>query len=632
MSWLKNNKIELGILLIQIILCIVAFNKFWIDPANFMFMPLYDGVKNYFTLQSYMNQPIEEGLSMVMNHAYPFGDYLFYADLTPSIAFPMKLFSVYIYDISDYAIPIYNFIIIFLHLISILFVYKLIRYFVKTPWIAVVLSFCLAWTHPQFFRMMNGHMNLSVSVFILISILTMIHLYDGYTKDPISYFKKHKMRYVGVFVLLYIASFTHLYYLPILGIAMGAFAFVFFIQMKWFDQKSWLESLRPLLIIGGICLLALISVLGTIRLIDSYYDLRNVGNPSYGFDAWKMLLSSLFTARPFNSIQYLVSYFKPIHYESNLYLGAYFLYGLTLFVCLSILKHKERLPIRQTLKNKPITIIWLLVGFMCLFISMGDEYIIGKSGYKINNYLNPLLYVRYLSEQVEQFRCIARFFWPGFWVFSLAMAYLIDSYYRQTNKKIIRLSLVVLILFSISDTKDVIQLQNHTFFKNQFHPSLSICEQSPSDSIVFSSYQSILPLPYFNVGSEVWDYTIDGGKYYNREIFKYSLCSSLPMMSIQSSRLPIKHTTDFFSIFLNDKPNQDLLDLMNHKPVLVLYHKGFHRDIENNKDFKFPRSPYAQKIIRKGKELPQKYGMTKIGENDAFIFYAWDISLLKDPS
>ena len=71
---------------------------------------------------------------------------------------------------------------------------------------------------------------------------------------------------------------------------------------------------------------------------------------------------------------------------------------------------------------------------------------------------------------------------------------------------------------------------------------------------------------------------------------------------------------------------------MNHKPVLVLYHKGFHKDIENNKDFKFPRSPYAQKIIRKGKELPQKYGMTKIGENDAFIFYAWDISLLKDPS
>lgn len=631
MQLFKQYKIEWILLFIQTILCIIAFNKFWINPPEFMFVNLYDGIKNYFTFQSYMSQSPESGMSLVTGHAYPYGDYLFYADLTPSIAVPLRFFSIYIYDISPYAIPIFNFIIIFLHFISVLFVYKILKNFVQTPWILLVLSITFSWIHPQFFRIINGHFNLSIALFILLTLLNLIEIHKGYQKQPEQYFSSNKKKLIGLFLLLYVASFTHLYYLPILGVTIGSFAFFYFLQLKIFDRQSWKNSLRPLLWLGVICILSLVGVLGTIQSIDSYYDLRHVGNGAYGATGWKLSLSSLITARTFNYINYLFSYTGKVHYESNLYMGAFFLYSLTLLVVLYLKKGKDYLSLKQILSHQPVFIILFLVGFVGLFISMGDAYSLGKEGYQFNNYFNPFFYLRFITSQVEQFRCLARFFWPSFWIFSFSMAYVVDYYWRHQKNNLIRFSLGLFILFSVSDAKDIIRRENLTYFSNSFSPQSTACNKPVFKNIDPEKYQALLPVPYFNVGSEVWGLGIDGGTFYNRMVFGASLCTNLPMMSIQSSRLPVQHTKDFFSIFLKNKPNKNLIEKLNEKPILVLFHKEFHKKKEKFPNFSYSKIEPAKTVLAKGALLPEIYDMNKLSEDAEFILYEWDIKKLKNP-
>jgi len=621
--WWKKNWSLLLLLLLQAILCVIAFNKFWLHMDEYTFMILYDGAKNYYTFQAYMNQSSEHGIWLLTEHAYPYGDYIFYADLTPSIAVPMKLFSMYIYDISDVAIPIFNFIIIFLHFISIVFVYKIVQHFVKTPWILWILTFALTWTNPQFYRLSNGHFNLGISLFIILTILVLIQIYKGYQQNNKAYFYKNKWKLLGLWGLLYIASFSHLYYLPILGITIGFFALFYSIHLKFFEQKSWRVSLKPVLLLGAVCLIGFISVLGTVRLIDSYYTLRAVGNDGYDYDLWKLAISSLFTARPFNTFKYLFSYSQPLNYETNVYLGSYFWYSLTLLLFLRLSTKNHLMNIKEVLKEAPFLSILFGIGSICFFISLGNTYQLFADGYIFNNYLNPFVYLGFITKQVEQFRCLARFFWPAFWIFSLLMAFVIDYHWRKHPKRWVKLSLGVFVLFAVVDISDTIRFQNHTHSTNVYAPKHTACNHPPLKDLDWNKYQAILPLPYFNIGSGIWGFSLDGGHFYNRDIFQITLCTGIPMMSIQSARTPVSHTKDFFSIFMAETPNEYLLEKLNDKPILVLYHKLFHEKMQDFPDYSYPTANPALEALEKGKHLPANKNMVKIAEGDTFIFYEW---------
>lgn len=619
------SKENILILVLQAILCLIAFNKFFVHPADIMFMDLFDGIKNYFTFQSYLQQDPSVGLALVQGHAYPYGDYLFYADLTPTIAVPLRFFSIYIYDISDYAIPIFNTILILLHWITALVAYRLVKHFVKTPWLAVLLGISLTWIHPQLPRLGNGHFNLSISLFIVLSLLFLVHIYKGYQKDPEQYFSQHKGKLGALLATLYLASFTHLYFLPILGLTIGFFAFFQALELKFHQKQSWMVSLKPLLLLGGICVVGLVLVMGTIRIVDDYYALRAVGNGAYGFTAWKLSLASLFTARSFNYIHYLFSYAEPnaIHYESNLYLGAFTLYSLTGLLLLRIFGKSLYLPISKVFSERKYSWSFLGMAFLCLFVAMGEEYYFLDSQYYFTNYFNPFLYLRKVVSQIEQFRCLARFFWPAFWVFSLAVAACVDYYYRNPPNQWIKAGAIGLALLAVSDTKDAISFQNRLYQKNYFAKDWAGTGYEELATIDFSQYQVLLPLPYFHSSTEIENLVLDGGVFYNREIQLISLLSELPMMSVQSSRVPVAHARHLFSLFTPPYPDQELLDALGEEPILVLYHKPFHEQMEQYGDIAIPTKSPVKEVILNGKFLPDYYKMNKIAEGNTFIVYEW---------
>ncbi|MGH1336938.1 MAG: hypothetical protein ACRBFS_12510 [Aureispira sp.] len=618
------SKENILILVLQAILCLIAFNKFFVHPTDTMFMDLFDGIKNYFTFQSYLQQDASVGLALVQGHAYPFGDYLFYADLTPTIAVPLRLFSIYVYDISDYGIPIFNWIIILLHWITALVAYRLTKHFVKTPWLAVVLAISFTWINPQLGRLGNGHFNLSVSLFIVMTLLFLVHIYKGYQADPERYFSTHKATLGALLATLYFASFTHLYFLPILGITIGFFALFHALELKFKQQQSWVNSLKPLVVMGALCFAGLVLVMGTILIVDSYYSLRAVGNSAYGFSEWELSIPSLFTAREFNYISYLFSYTEPIHYESNLYMGAFTLYSLTFLVLLKFFGKSMYLSTKTLFMKQPFLGPMLGVGFCCFFVAMGDAYYFLDNQYFFKNYFNPFFYLRKIVSTIEQFRCLARFYWPAFWIFSLAVASCVDYYYRNHSKSWMKGVVGALALLAVSDAKDVVSFQNRAYWPNFFTKAKTETGYKAIDAIEHSKYQAILPLPYFHNSTELDGLVLNGGAYYNKETQRISLLTNLPMMSVQSSRLPVTHTRHLFSLFFPPYPDQELLDQFNDQPILVLYHKDFHEKMDTYGSFDIPPVSPAKDVVWNGQSLPTYYNMKKISEDETYIVYEWD--------
>ncbi|MCP4439898.1 MAG: YfhO family protein [Aureispira sp.] len=629
MGFWKKNKTILLLLLAQFILCLIAFNKYWMNPGDSMFMDLYDGIKNYFTFQAYLDQDASLGFTKLVQQGYPYGDYIFYTDMTPTIAVPIKLFSTYIYDISSYGIPIFNFIIILLHCFSVVLTYKILKYFVKTPWILWVLSISLTWTNPQFFRIQNGHFNLHITLFILWCFLMLIQIYKGHQESPQNYFSTHKKKLAALGILVYFAAFTHLYFLPILGVCIAFFALFYALHLKTKQQQTWSISLSPVLALGLTSFISLVAVFSTIWLTDSYYGLRDVGNPGYDVDAWKLTLSSLFTARHFNGFKFIFSYNGKINYESNLYLGAFVLYGLSFLVMLKIWKRDNTSFFKKAFAEQPILAPFLGIGVICILIGMGDFYTFSKDGYTFINYLNPFFHIHKFTSQIEQFRCLARFVWPTFWVFSFAMAYLADYYWRQHSSKVVQLTFGALVLLSVVDAKDIIGVQQKGHAQNYFHQSGKHLKSKAIKDTNLQKYQAILPVPYINTGGNGEGFNLDGNAAYSRSVLLFSVHTGLPLMSTQSSRIPQQHTEDLFSIFLEQKPNEQLLKQLNDKPILVVYHKGFNQNITKASKFRIPSKDPSKSVVLSSKQFPGKYQLTKIAEDPTYILFEWNIAQLK---
>ena len=93
-------------IVIQIILIIIGFNKAFSDWQDYQFQNVFDGFRNYYAVEVYINQNPDWLKFTAMD--YPFGDYALFTDNTPSVSIPLKFINTYIVDISDYIIPIYN--------------------------------------------------------------------------------------------------------------------------------------------------------------------------------------------------------------------------------------------------------------------------------------------------------------------------------------------------------------------------------------------------------------------------------------------------------------------------------------------------------------------------------------------
>lgn len=68
-----------GSILLQVLLLLLVFRSLIFNPGEYLIVTHYDGIKSYFSIASFLRQPLSDGM-LVMGHNYPFGEYMYYTD------------------------------------------------------------------------------------------------------------------------------------------------------------------------------------------------------------------------------------------------------------------------------------------------------------------------------------------------------------------------------------------------------------------------------------------------------------------------------------------------------------------------------------------------------------------------
>lgn len=184
----------------------------------------------------------------------------------------------------------------------------------------------------------------------------------------------------------------------------------------------------------------------------------------------------------------------------------------------------------------------------------------------------PLRFLAHLGP-IGQLRALGRFGWLFFFVMNIVAVYAAGKYIRTVHLsgKIVVSTLIVAAL-----VVDVVGAFTQYWFRwNVIHPSTIFSdvdnksvENQWVDKINVADYQSVLPLPFFSVGSEHSYYAV-GNEDYGRA-FYVSAKSGLPMHAINASRSVITQVYDNLALARSPYlPFAVISDLPDQRPILL---------------------------------------------------------------
>ncbi len=611
-----KKKGALIVLLVQSLLMLVGFNQFFSNFSNYLFQNEYDGYKNYLTFHAYVIQP-QDGL-MYTQMNYPFGDFIFFTDNTPLLAvftrFCVKLFP----QLANYDLQWFNGWCLVGILVASLVLHRLFRKLNVSPALSMLFAITLPWLSPQFNRLSLGHFNLSFSFLIPLVLLLCLNYY----RKVIAGNSLDIKGLLGLTVLLYLAPFLHIYYLPLLvmvPVGIGA---------SWLAIHFWRTRQ---LSAGAIGLLISSAIAGvatffTIRLLDAKRHLRLTHAEGYDWEHWKLNFSGMFTTPGYMKVKFPFAYAREIMHESYIYMGGGVLFLLLLVIAIRLIfKRNLAAHVTHDLRKNGLSDFYLF--FTCtavvgLMMALGEEYYFFNYEYKFINILNPLYYLHKVTRMVEQFRCLGRFAWVFFWWVNISGVLMIDRMYRTGKTvKVLRWLLVPVIGIVMADTYSLVKTSNGERHENDVTNTANMeLAKDLLQNVETSRYQAILPVPYYHIGAEDYTVSIDPEEPFFKLNTQMSLLSHLPQMSSKMSRSAVIEAKALCSLFVPGIGEADYLKarMQPGKPVLVIFWKTYYANL---KDRRMPDKEPAKSVVLAGPDFVK--GLPLVKETAEYALYEW---------
>jgi hypothetical protein len=611
----KNTTLWL-VLLIQSLLILWIYFPFFQLGEAVLFCPNHDGLKNYFTYFTYLTQDkaIDADFYTAMN--YPFGEYIFYTDNTPTLAVPLKWFSDNILDITPYAFRIFNWFCLSGILLSTLFSWLIINKLTKNIWLFSIFAITLPWITPQIYRLGAGHFNLSFSWVYLVTFFLLIKVYEH---------RENWKRVFGIGVILgistYLISFIHLYYLPMLCLIIGMFG----LTLAIWERKNWKKAAVWLVFTFGLPMISLLAVFLTVRLNDDFYGLRAKVEKAYNWTEWSLKIDGFYTNYDWSTIPFLFKSKLDFDYEGFAYLGLFVLYGfvfLLIWLILKTIQNRKRFKtIFQTYFADEKGVIALLIffaGLMCFNMAIGEYAKMFNNKLSFDNPLHPFKYARLIAGEVTQFRVLARFSWVSFWAFNFIMIYLFDQFFDKHKQLWIRIFIGVLAFSSVVDMIDIQRIVRKAKAENVL--KIKKVVEPINDLLVginTKKYQAILPIPFYMIGSEVDSMMLMANNNWRTRTFVLSLQTDLPLIATNLSRSAVIQHEALLSIFTKNGTNDYLKAHLDNRPILV-----FMTHTKTAWNMKFENQTVTN-YFQHGKNIPKQYNMTLLKTIGGWDLYEW---------
>lgn len=459
--------------------CIIAISltayrwREWIYlPSHYVVEPYGDGIKSYLVPLFHIKHDSTYNHYEGMN--FPYGENIVAADGMSTLSFPLKwLFNKGI-DLTPYWPKIVHITLLISFLTGIFFLFK-IGVFLGIPYIlSGSIAIVVAFLSPQLLRM-EAHLGLAHLAFIP----AMIYYWLAYSRHP--YFKS----IFPLIPLTFIAAGIHFYYVAFIL----SFSLIFLFFWYLFPVK---KPPLPLFMlhVGGAVIFPFVVLYQWVNGGDQPTD--RCPQP-WGFFQYNAIPDGLLFSPDNPFWRWVDRHIFPIHWENFAdierynYLGLSFLFFLCILFLILIVP-KERKYLIQTFSKKDAGVLALLFSTTALLLlSFGLPFVIkGLEG--LLTWTGPF----------RQFRSVGRFSWVFYYAIHIFLSLALFRFFKEKK--------LAVPVWGIYFTLMAIDL---THFHRRLNVGLEPIAELEIDrkttfwtGIHAENFQSILTLPYFNLGSD----------------------------------------------------------------------------------------------------------------------------------
>jgi len=590
------------------------FNGYW-------FSNYYDGSKNYYTFFRYISSNTAQEFLKFDEFFYPYGEYVQFIDATPIISIPLKYLNTFYPNLLSYSIPILHIYLFTLMFLTSVLIYKILRKYYVKFYISLLSAIVLPIISPQFLRLVIGHMNLATPFFIVFTI---------YYYLKVIRFKNASFAFFLASLLVFImASLTHAYLLA-LSIFLFGFLAIFDLIYDWRIERKkifisfYFTSLIPLI-------LPFILVMGIFINIDDYSSERNIKGSGFNWVEWNLTPDSLINSYEWSKIKIFNYVDYNLSSENSSYIGifalSFILYVIGKYLFNSIKgNNRNKFDSNNYIKKERFVFICVIVAL--IFTASGTYTHVFNRQLQFDNLINPFYYLVRLSDAFTQFRVLARFNWPIFWLVNILCIITFDRIYKKAKSK--RVSVGLLILFSILMLSDYFSLIDNKYLYNNhiglFDINAITAIKNDFKEIDSKEYQAILPIPIYVSGAFSGDLTMDPEDGWCNKTYQLNIALNLPLISVKADRSSELKTKALMSIVSNN-PNNNLLHKLetDGRDILVIKSK-----INNswNLNFDSIAYPYAHQTFLNCVNFELNKDVELLKETDEYCIYKLKIENL----
>lgn len=516
------------------------YHKPLFHPNNSLFSNTGDGIKNYFTYAAHIKN--NQSATNFEGFNYPYGENFLYTDCHPILVSVLKPLARVFPGIANYSIGLLNLLILLSFVLSVHVLFLLLRAFGVSHFLAAIGALGIVILSPQVFRI-QGHLALSYSFCIPLSILLVVR----YLRS------NNSLKWLGFIFLFHTALlFVHAY-LGIISLSIVLAFGVIHLLLNNFPKVKNLRNDVQLLLVSA----ASIAVYLFLNMLtDSHTNRTN--NP-YGFFEYYADFDTLLLPNQGPLHDFLIPLFPSFSqtWEGWAYLGIGILVLLPFlgFHFLKTIRNKET-SILNTLLFSASIILLFSFGFPFRFFwEEGLEYF-------------PAL---------KQFRAIGRFAWVFYFVIAIYAIVFIDQKAQRIKKPWLqKLVLALLPLLMILEG-----IPYHQTLSSQITQSANYFEEGQKPEVITylqsniksSDFQAIIPLPFYNIGSENYEKEATGENYLHSMLLSYH--TNLPLVSSYLSRISLQESVNIMQLFapsFYEKTIQKAIP--TEKDFLIYYNKN----------------------------------------------------------
>lgn len=536
---LQQRAVLLGLLLIFVL---IHYGQLLLAPNSVLLADTGDGIKNYYTFLWQVKHGTSAWEFTGMNH--PYGEHVFFTDGHPALAWIIGGLGTIFPWVADHGIGILNLLLIGEIVITGLVILALLHELGSTSWVAVLCAFGITVLAPQAMRL-SGHLALSWSMCIPLTWWLVLRCLRS--ERPATWLVACSI--TSLFWLL-----THTY-LGVMAAVLGGGIALMSVMLD--GKRTRTKWQRGLWTFGTVAVLPMVVFITMLRLTDTHEGRSEHPSGIFNYTAEPddVLIPSTPPLRPL--LDALSNGAIRTQWEASAYMGLATTVVLIIWCAQWFRSRKnaqQRPAVPLGLRSAWLPALLLLLFAFCFPFKSWPELL------------------RY-TPGVEQFRAVGRFTWPFFFVCTVFAAIALDQWFSSTDRSSrLKLALILLapVTWAIEGWYAHASTGAHLRSGSPFATSSSNAQDLEAlGRERLQTHQAILPLPYFNFGSESFTRpSLDG---ITQAALPASYHLRLPILGSILSRVSVpesKSLTQLVSASWYTKPIAALID--RTRPILIV--------------------------------------------------------------